>query len=64
MPPLFFSVTGFIASALMLIMSPPIPANLFFRTDALRKLRSRRCDLPTVASGKALTNCFLVLIAV
>jgi hypothetical protein len=60
----FLSVTEFIASAFVM---PPTPRqiHLFFRTDAVKKLRSRHCGLPTAPPvAKHSQIVFVILIAV
>jgi hypothetical protein len=60
-------VTEFTASALIMPLSPQTSrqTHLFFRTDAVKKLRSRRCGLPTAPPvAKHLQNVFVIVIAV
>jgi hypothetical protein len=60
----FLSVTKFIASALIMPLSPPTPrqTHLFFRTDAVKKLRSRRCGLPTAPPGAKHSQIVFVIV--
>jgi hypothetical protein len=60
-------VTGLITSAPIMPLSPPIrrQAHPFFRTDAAKKLQSRRCGLPTAPPVAEHTQIvFVVVIAI
>jgi hypothetical protein len=66
-PPGFLSVTEFTASALIMPLSPQTSrqTHLFFRTDAVKKLQSRRCGLPAAPPvAKHSQIVFVIVIAV